>query len=438
MNTTQNFGGMSHTLEGRFRAMVVDANTGEVVLEQPEFTKNLILNNGMDGIASRTYANSFLYAMGGVGTRPNSIVGATAQVSQSYYGLTLYPDGTFTGFTDPYLAYYPQNLELGDVIVFDSVPPGTTDHVQVTTAITALTATCSLSQSIPPTTFTVWKTSQTSLESEVSRSTSYLTGTGNCGSSILSDTLTLRRTYDFPTETSARNYTEIGVGWSGTRLAPNTTFSRLRLPVVIPVGISQLLRVVFQLQVKLAPTSSVSRPNVVINGVGGAANWPIAPATNTNGSESMQAIWSNPTQDGYAYGTIQNIYNTGQSSGFYSLEPSGDGQFCYFWLSEDSQTLRPFNTAVSRGNWNTQTTKNAYVNGTYTVRKTGVFSIAQANSLKLRSMGIGQGSVNPNNYDPGSADYQGFTFLFEQSQSKYSSQTLTLAYSWTWDRSFVE
>ena len=438
MNITQNFGGISHTLEGRFRAMAVDANTGEVIQEQPEFTKNLILNNGLNGIASQTYANSFLYAMGGVGTRPNSIVGATAQVSQSAYGLTLYPDGTFTGFTTPYLAYYPQNLEIGDVIVFDSVPTGTTDHVQITTAITATTATCSLSQSIPPTTFTVWKTSQTSLENEISRSATYLQGVGNCGSSVLSDTITMQRTYDFPTETAARNYTEIGVGWSATRLAPNTTFSRLRLPVAIAVGIGQLLRVVFQLQVKVAPTASVSRPNVVINGVGGASNWPIAPATNTNGSESIQNVWMNPSAGGYSITTMQNVNSSGQSTGFTSLEPSSDGQGCYFWFSEDSQSLQPFNTSVARANWNTTTTKDAYINGTYTVRKTGVFSIAQANSTKLRSMGVGSGFQSPNPYDPAGNQYQAFTFLFEQSQSKYTSQTLTLAYAWTWDRSFVE
>ena len=433
---TYNFGGISNTLEGRFRVMAVDAKTGDVVREQPEFVRNLILNNGLDGIASRTYANSMLAAIAGTGTRPNSITGGTSTVSQNLFGITMVP-GSLTSFTSSN-AYYPSNLEVGDVIVYD-VGGGGIDHVQISNnTITTATATGSVSATIAPTTFTVWKTSQTSLENEISRSTSYLTGTGNCGCSILGNQLTLFRTYDFANETLARNYTEIGVSWIGTRLSPNTTFNRLLLPTPIFVDVGQLLRVIFQLQVTVQPSSSVSRPNVVINGTGGASSWPVAPSTNTNGSESIQAIWSNPSQGGFSSATVQNIYNTGQSSGFYSLEPSGDGQYCYFWLSVNSQSLQPLNSAVYRTNTNVATTKDAYVNGTYTIRKTGVFSIGQQNGYgQIHSMGIGQGNVSPNNYDPGSADYQAFAFLFEQSQSKFSSQTLTLAFTWNWDRSFV-
>ena len=45
MNNIQyNLGTMHQTLEGAFKVSVVDATTNEIVWEQSDYTKNLILN----------------------------------------------------------------------------------------------------------------------------------------------------------------------------------------------------------------------------------------------------------------------------------------------------------------------------------------------------------------------------------------------------------
>ena len=211
------------------------------------------------------------------------------------------------------------------------------------------------------------------------------------------------------------------------------------IPIFVDVG--QLLRIIFQLQVTLNPSSSVSRPNAVTNGTGGALSWPIAPSTNTNGSESIQNVAQYFNNGGYSITTITNINQAGDSIGFAPLEPGTSGQGCYFWLSANSHSLQSFNNAVVRSEdytSNSTTTSDAYVNGTYTLRKTAVFSISQQNGYgQIHSMGIGQGYNAPNIYDPAGNQYQAFAFVFEQSQSKFTSQTLTLAFAWSWDRSFV-
>jgi hypothetical protein len=61
---------MHQSARGLYKVAVVDALTKKVVWEQPDWGKNLILNNGMDRIAVGTWCDCFLYGMAGTGVTP--------------------------------------------------------------------------------------------------------------------------------------------------------------------------------------------------------------------------------------------------------------------------------------------------------------------------------------------------------------------------------
>jgi hypothetical protein len=58
-----------------------------------DWIPNLILNNGLNGIYSRYWADSFLYAIAGIGTTPTSVDSDTTNASQS--GTTITANASF-------------------------------------------------------------------------------------------------------------------------------------------------------------------------------------------------------------------------------------------------------------------------------------------------------------------------------------------------------
>lgn len=95
--------------------------------------------------------------------------------------------------------------------------------------------------------------SDVSLGSESARTATYLTGVGNCGMLYPGGgAQTIRRTYDFPLETSPKNYTELG--WSYTGTPGSNLFSRTLIAGgSVTVLADQQLRVVYDLTVDPGP-----------------------------------------------------------------------------------------------------------------------------------------------------------------------------------------
>lgn len=89
--------------------------------------------------------------------------------------------------------------------------------------------------------------SDVGLGTEVKRTESYLTGSGNCGTTYPSTGVRVfRRTYDFSIETVSQNYTELG--FSYTSSSGNNLCSRLLISGgTVTVTIGQSLRVVYDL-----------------------------------------------------------------------------------------------------------------------------------------------------------------------------------------------
>ena len=448
---TINAGTMKQTLGGKFKIAVIDAKTDKVVWEQPDWQKNLILNNGMNQVANSYYVNLMDYGIVGTGTRANSAYSNLGTISQTGNTLTLIPDSSFISLTSS-LNGYDRMLQVGDSIVFETGSGGIT-NVLVTDSITNLTCNANKNASIPSTPFTIWKTSQIGLQSEVKRSNTCVAGYGNCGSTFSENVLTSMRTWDFTIETSPTSYTEVGIGWANNN--PGNTFSRLLLPSPVVVDIDQKIRLSYQLQITVQPSSSFARPDAFIEG------WTLnsSSGSTTAGSESIQ-ICVTGTPDTYGnfysstltyvcYSGAQGMpsihYNYGGGGGGGSLEPASNDNDCAFWIAPNSQSLSTFNSAVDRSpnstiagvnDGGTYTYHNNYIQNSFTLSKTAMVGLYGANSNNLRSMGFGHYD-HGNSIHPAQSDFQAFAFVFNQPQTKYNTQTLTLSYTWTWDRSFI-
>jgi len=427
---------MNYKLEGYYKVSVVDGKTNETIWEQPELKKNLILNCGLDAVASQYYANLLLYGIAGTGTRNNYIDPAGSVMSQTGTTITLNPTGSGDGLNHLTESFsgFSSAVSIGDVIKY-SIGSGSITETTITD-ISDLTASVGTALTITSQSFTIWKTSQTGLQSEVKRAgtgvagSSYLTGIANCGSASLSQgSYTLWRTFDFAIESVLKTYAEVGTAWTSTTGAGNI-FSRIVLSPTVNVDVGQRLRLFYQLNLVASPATASLRPNVIVT------NWPVSPSTNTNGSESLQRpLFSaiNPSD-----GTT--MLTSLDSDGILALEPNSSGGNSAFWISNSSAALTSWNASVDRTGATpaavtANTTKGAYTAGTYTLTKTATFSAASFTATNIRSMGISN-TVGIGSHIAGAKDVA-LAFVFDQNQAKANTQTLTLSWAWSWGRNLT-
>lgn len=139
----------------------------------------------------------------------------------------------------------------------------------------------------------------TILGSEVKRTSTYLTGSGNCGTSYGGYDQINRRTYDFTEEVSNQNYTELGFSHADS----GNLFSRLLISGgTVSVLIGQSLRVVYDLTTTLGGVTgsgtlhagdwgavgftsgicNANLPEVATNGLGGSTYSPYCPDVGTS------------------------------------------------------------------------------------------------------------------------------------------------------------
>lgn len=206
---------MACTAKGRFKVMVVQplADGGEEVVHVQE-QDNLILDSGLDNLATRRWRAMLDYCAAGTGTTP------TTDLTESTYtqsGTTVTrASGAYT-FSNPADVGKLLRFDTGEEAYITSVTSGTV--VEVGTSATVGS----------PTNVNLYRVAQTGLTGEVKRTNSYHS-TGNDETvtrSTNSGTVALRRTYNFTAEASDRVYTEIGVSHSAT--AGANLFSRILL-----------------------------------------------------------------------------------------------------------------------------------------------------------------------------------------------------------------
>ena len=423
-NKTCEFGA---SLQGFYKLSVIDPTTNEVKWES-DWNKNLILNQGMNNIAIGRICDSTLYGVAGTGSRPNSISGALSTITQSGATIRLLPlSGGLLAFTSSY-STYTTSVNVGDVIQDSDFSES------MVTAVNAnginLTVTPSYTYSNEKT-FVIWKTSQVGLEAEITRSSTYVPGIGNCGTTSGSFTphiLEHKRTYDFAPEVANRAYTEVGTAWASS--GNTTVFSRMALPTTVVVSASYQLRVVYNLQATMSPYSA-SYFTASISG------WPhlLGSASATIATQSIQCLM---------YSLVSTTGATSSTNGNETLEPYAIGggnpyKFIIF-ASSDSQSLAPYGQAVVRSSnvvYANNTTLATYVTNSFYVDKSTVFTESDINIGNIRSIGVGAWNIGFPDTPPNGTSWQAFCVVFNEPQMKLNTQTLTITFRQSWRRTLA-
>jgi len=399
---------LHQTARGLYKVAVVDATTKEVIWEQKEWGKNLILNNGLNAVRNIYWEGCFSSAAAGTGVTPTSI--SSAGVTASQAGTTVSASvGSYTFSSG----------DIGNMIKWDAGG----EEARITAYTNPQSVEVTPSQSVGSGTFSVYQTNQTDLTTEVKRTTTYLTGSPYCQTVIDTSTgvVAMRRTYDFTAETVQKNYTEVGTCWSGAFGTGNTTFSRILLPLPITVNAGQQLRFVYELQLTLSPVTPAALSAAV-------SGWPVLPSVNTDATQQLELL-----QMSYVSSSGVATTNNG-----YANEPAASGlQGGALWASPSSAPFTTFNGAAPdrrTGHESAYVSLSAYTPLSFTVDKTATFLVGQMNRNDIRSIGL---SPNDPFYGRYTALHNGITVLFDQPQTKTNTQTLTFTFRFTWGRTLA-
>jgi hypothetical protein len=221
-------------LSNRVKAQVIE--NGRVVFETP-WAANLILDQGMDRFAIDNLVNLFTHCAVGTGNTPTEDDSGVITVTTS---------GTTATASAPIFA-------AGDVGKLLRCVTGEKAKITGFTSTTVVTLASALGVAVGQV-FKMYRVTQTGLTSESRRSNTYLTGSGNCGSTLAGSALTHRRTYDFPVEVANVNYAEVGFSHTAT-VAANLNTRALFSGGAVTVLIGQQIRVVYDFVITLSPTS---------------------------------------------------------------------------------------------------------------------------------------------------------------------------------------
>jgi hypothetical protein len=347
-----------------------------LIKEERSPAKNLILDQGMNRYfqdSGTGLESVFSYNAIGTGTTP--VVTDSGAVTATTAGSSTTITASASFFTAGMV---------GQLIKFDS---GEERYIQSQTG-TACVVTVAVDIAAP-TLFAVWAVNQTGLATETKRTANYLTGTGNCGTTDVSNVRTMKRTYDHTAEVSNRNYTE--AGWSWDSSAGNNLFSRVLIAGgSVTVLIGQQLRMVYELSITVGPAVSTAGSYAI-------TGWPVSPATTVNG---------NYICNGFMTGSV---LTSGNPSGA-SVNPS---QATGIILGTGS-TLPAFGSGYTAGTSAASNTNTVigYTLGSFTRQWQAVFNLTTGNATNWRGIAFQSASV--------------FTFIFNEAQTKANTHTLTI------------
>jgi len=351
-------------------------NNGEVVKTLPR-KHNLILDQGLDGIAVRTWESAALVAVVGTGTTPVRRDSGATTLSRS--GTTVTASASF--------------FEAGDVgrlIKWDSG-----EESKVTSFTSATEVVVADSGTIAADAATIWYVDQVGLATETKR----VSGPLSAVTSFIRPVLKYTREFTFSAETGTITYREIG--WSHTTIAGNNLFGRDLLPGSgVTLTDTQQLRVTLELDIELSPTQPVAWTN------------PITGFT-SNGQFVLQGI---------SISTIRPFERN-------PIEPSSGGT--RVGLITNSTALSDTAAAFveDAGTASQTKTLSTYVAGSFTRTHTYSITTTQENVANFRKLVMGIYVGNPifRLTSP-------VTVLLDSPETKASTHTLTLVYTYNWGR----
>lgn len=397
--------GTHQMVRGRVKVQTIDIN--DRVVSDTGWVRNLILNQGMDGVAVRYWADSFTHCALGDGTTPTTIAGGATTASQSNVTVTLV-GGSFT-FTDT-------ATDAGKIILFSG-----NQRARIVSVSSPTSAIVNVSQSVAATTFQVYQTTQTGMANELKRGNTYYTQAGGCTTILAAPSgIVLRRSFNFPVETPVSGfYNEVGLSWTGT--VGNNLFSRILLPATVEVKPGLRPRVIYELTLTLSPSTPTAKTAII-------TGWPVLPATNLDTFESMED-W------GLAVVTSSGStapYRTVSGVPIIANEPSA---FADVLIGTDTQALvAPGDPVLNRwtsGAMMEPLQNESYITGSYTRFRTDIGHTDDAVSTALRVFCVGHIIT------PGADFLPVYTMRFEQNQTKTGSVTLGVRFALSWSRVLV-
>jgi hypothetical protein len=339
---------------------------------------NLILDQGLNALfSSYNISAASTYCVVGTGSTPTFTDSGAATATTAGSSTTITASSSF--FTAGMV---------GQLIKFDS---GEERYIASQTG-TACVVTVAVNIAAP-TLFTVWAVNQVGLATETKRTNTYLTGTGNCGTTDVSNMRTMRRTYDFSTEVANQNYTELGWAQSGT--AGNNLFSRTLISGgTVSVLIGQQLRVIYDLAITVGPNASTPFTWVI----GGTTGWPVSPATTTEGDYIRHQI------------ALSSVTILGAST---NSDTDPDNTQIILYLCTGS-TLPGFGSNYTAGTFATPNTntRSSYSLGDFYIDYTSSYNLVTGNATNWRGI---------------SSQSNMFTFVFDQAQTKVDTHTLSIS-----------
>jgi len=468
----------------RVKAQVIERRPGHPdegkVIHETGWTQNLILDAGMDRLPTTKICDLFTHAVAGTGNTPTS--DDSGAVTATTSGTTCTSSGAFFAAGD-----------VGKLLRFD------TGEKAMITAFTSTTqVTLASSLGVTAQLFTLYRVGQTSLATEVKRSNTYLTGTGNTETTRSGSTFTHRRTYDFSVETGNVNYSEIGFSHTGT-VAANINTRALFSGGAVTVLTGQQLRVIYDFLVTVSPTTSTAveptitgwpslsqsvtadsttdkitlashgfsaDQKVVLSGTTPPGGLSFATTyyviTDTSSTFKLAATPGGGAIDITSNGTAVTLVTSTQAhaqmtkiglSGIntstgatQAQDTTGGGDnycnepvatSCGMAIGTESTALPtwPDSSAVTitvptggtKGS-GSLTISPAYVNGSFSLTRTATYATTEGNSSAIRTLSLIVSTFNSR---------AGLVTRFDTLQEKTSSFTLTINWTWTWDRVFT-
>lgn len=225
-----------------YETQIIDATTGRVVKRNAP-KRNLLLDSGLDNIASNTFRDVGRYCVLGDGTKPTKRDSGAITVSIAS-GVATASSGYF------------EAEDVGRLLKLDS---GQEVYIDGYTSSTEVSVTGAADDAASES--TIWYVNETGHENELVRSSSLSSDSGDNSTTWDGSILEYKRTFLFPEETSSRTYREIG--WSHTSSAGPNLLGR----DIIPGGgdsisAGQQYKVIVKLQMQLSQTEPTAVSDV--------------------------------------------------------------------------------------------------------------------------------------------------------------------------------
>ncbi|MDR1279488.1 MAG: hypothetical protein LBK99_01530 [Opitutaceae bacterium] len=356
----------------RYRIEVLE--DGKPVRTFP-FRKNLILNTGLHELSQRTWDEVIRYAAAGTDATPTKRPSGNVTFTQAGTVVT-----ASAGFFVQEDAGRLLKLDTGEEMAITSYVSGTQVNVSLSR------------DSAAPDPGTVWYVNQTALIAPVMRTDTYGNGGADNSVTIADGELIRRRTFIFPARTTQVTIREVGWGWYSGLNDP--LFGRDVLDGAgVPLAVGQQLKIVLELVIAITPLSPALLPGPFQPGGGGGQ----IQLENLRYPEMVS-----PSK--YDYNCVLSDADTP----FRAADPS-----------EGAGSLGGNRKSVN-------TSRSAYVNGSYRYEHTATFTLNDGNMEGIRCVSIGW-----HYYD---TFYPVLRVIFDNLQMKDSDHTLTLVWAISWGR----